>query len=93
MKEHEEGEEALFDEALLLEVLENQLADNHPKRVKETLLRLTMTGHSREEAMLLMACALAEEIMTVTQQQVTSDEKRYAAMLDQLPEMPWADEE
>ena len=55
MQEHQDGEEALFDEALLLEILENQLADNHPKRVKETLLRLTMTGHSREEAMLLMA--------------------------------------
>lgn len=93
MKEYDEGEEALFDEALLLEVLENQLADNNPKRVKETLLRLTMTGHSREEAMLLMACALAEEIMTVTQQQVSFDEQRYAALLDKLPEMPWADDE
>ena len=93
MQEHQDGEEALFDEALLLEILENQLADNHPKRVKETLLRLTMTGHSKEEAMMLMACALAEEIFTLTRDQGSFDEKRYAGLLDQLPQMPWADEE
>ena len=93
MQEHQDGEEALFDEALLLEILENQLADNHPKRVKETLLRLTMTGHSKEEAMMLMACALAEEIFTLTQDNGSFNEKRYAGLLDQLPQMPWADEE
>ncbi len=93
MQEHQDGEEALFDEALLLEILENQLADNHPKRVKETLLRLTMTGHSKEEAMMLMACALAEEIFTLTRDQGSFNEKRYAGLLDQLPQMPWADEE
>ena len=93
MQEHQDSEEALFDEALLLEILENQLADNHPKRVKETLLRLTMTGHSKEEAMMLMACALAEEIFTLTRDQGSFDEKRYAGLLDQLPQMPWADEE
>ena len=93
MQEHQDGEEALFDEALLLEILENQLADNHPKRVKETLLRLTMTGHSKEEAMMLMACALAEEIFTLTRDNGSFNEKRYAGLLDQLPQMPWADEE
>ena len=52
-----------------------------------------MTGHSKEEAMMLMACALAEEIFTLTRDKGSFNEKRYAGLLDQLPQMPWADEE
>ncbi|MGL4207048.1 MAG: hypothetical protein ACRCRW_13135 [Aeromonadaceae bacterium] len=87
-----QSHEPIFDEAMLLEVLENQLADNHPIRVKETLLRLSLTGHSREEAMSLMACALAAEILAMEQESRSFDESHYAALLASLPEMPWAEE-
>lgn len=88
----QQSDDAIFDEATLLVVLENQLADNHPIRVKETLLRLSLTGHEREEAMSLMACALAAEILAMEQESRSFDETHYGALLASLPEMPWAEE-
>ncbi len=44
-----------LDQQLLFEVIENQLADGYPLKVKATLMRLCMTGHSREDALELIA--------------------------------------
>jgi hypothetical protein len=76
-------------EDILFEVLENQMEDNHPKQVKETLMRLCMTGHSREDAMELMACALAPEMEAVVERQEAFNLQRYIEHLALLPEMPW----
>ncbi|MDP4944737.1 hypothetical protein [Alishewanella sp. SMS8] len=86
-------ESDLTDQATLLEVLENQLADNYPTEVMATLMRLRMTGHSREAAMELMACALAPEMFAVVEQQQNFNLERYTAHLALLPETPWLDEE
>jgi hypothetical protein len=83
------NEEHLATQELLFEVLENQMADNHPKQVKETLMRLCMTGHSREDAMELMACALAPEMEAVIERQEAFNLQRYVEHLALLPEMPW----
>ncbi|WKE67096.1 hypothetical protein PVT67_07625 [Gallaecimonas kandeliae] len=81
-----------FSEQELIEIVENQLADNHPIKVKETLLRLTMTGMDREEAVQYIACALALEIQAVVEEGGAFDEARYGRHLAMLPEMPWAEE-
>lgn len=77
------------DQSLLFEVIENQLADAYPAKVKETLMRLRMTGHSQEEAMELIACALAPEMLAVVEQQQQFNLTRYEQHLDLLPETPW----
>ncbi len=73
----------------LVEIVENQLADGQPIKVKETLMRLMMTGHSREDAIAFIASALAIEVFDVMKNEATFDEKRYAENLSVLPEMPW----
>lgn len=81
------------DQDILFEVIENQLADEYPKKVKETLLRLCLTGHSRDEAIELIACALAPEMHAVVEHRQPFDLARYEAHLGLLPETPWIDEE
>ncbi len=87
------SDQDLHDQELLFEVIENQLADEYPKKVKETLLRLCLTGHSRDEAIELIACALAPEMHAVVEQRQPFDLVRYEAHLGLLPDTPWLDEE
>lgn len=86
------SQEPLVDQEIIFEVLENQLADNNPKQVKETLMRLCMTGHSREDALELMACALAPEMEAVIERNESFNLQRYIEHLALLPEMPWVTE-
>ncbi len=81
-----------LDQQLLFEVIENQLADGYAVKTTETLMRLRMTGHSREDALELIACALAPEMYAVIEQRQTFDLARYEAHLDLLPETPWINE-
>ncbi|MFC1237220.1 hypothetical protein L3V77_06535 [Vibrio sp. DW001] len=74
-------------EAELLETIDNQLADGQPKKVTETLMRLMMTGSSKEDAKAMMACALTIEIFDVMKNDGKFDEKRYAQHLDMLPDL------
>lgn len=82
-----------LDQAMLFEVVENQLADNYPKQVTETLMRLRMTGKSRDEAIQLIACALAPEMIDVIEHQKTFNLERYSAHLATLPDTPWLEDE
>jgi len=81
-----------IDQSTLFEVLENQLADNYPKEVTATLMRLRMTGHSREEALELMACALAPEMYAVIENRESFNLQRYTEHLALLPATPWLGE-
>jgi hypothetical protein len=85
--------EEMLDQAMLFEVVENQLADNYPKQVSETLIRLRMKGKTREEAIELIACALAPEMIDVIEHQQDFNLERYSAHLALLPETPWLDDE
>jgi len=80
-----------IDQALLFEVIENQLSDEYPKEVTATLLRLRMTGHSREDAIELIACALAPEMVDVIEFNKAFNLERYEARLRQLPDIDWID--
>lgn len=83
----------IMDEAHLIEIIENQLEEGNPLKVKETLMRLMMTGHSREDAVASMACALAVEVFDVAKNEGTFDIKRYSEHLDQLPDLSFMEGE
>nr|WP_086939166.1 hypothetical protein [Thaumasiovibrio occultus] len=86
------SEEEMMTGETLIEIVENQLEDGQPKQVKEALMRLMMTGHSREDALAFIASALAIEVFDVMKNDATFNEKRYAENLAVLPAMPWQDE-
>ena len=79
--------------AALFEAIENQLRANDPPETRHTLDRLLNAGHSRKEAMKLIACALLNEMNDVLKSQTPYDNARYVANLNRLPELPWDDEE
>ena len=82
----------LMDGEAVIEIVENQLAENNPPRVKETLMRLMLEGVDREEAIRYIACALCVELVDVVNNQTAFNEQRYNTNLNALPEMPWAEE-
>ncbi|ELR67679.1 hypothetical protein C942_01609 [Photobacterium marinum] len=83
-----QNEEIMTGE-MLVETVENQLAEGNPLKVKETLMRLMMTGTPREEAIQMIACALSVEVFDVVKNEGTFNLKRYSENLDSLPDMPW----
>ncbi|ELQ2337460.1 MULTISPECIES: hypothetical protein [Vibrio] len=80
-------DEQFMQEADLIEIIENQLQDGNPIKVKETLMRLMMTGTPREDAVAMMACAMSIEIFDVMKNDGQFDLKRYSEHLDQLPDI------
>ena len=89
--EIEEGSE--FAQAAIFEVIENQIRDDNPCEVKQTIQRLLSEGHSKEEAMKLIGCALAVEIFETVKQRKPFNESRYVENLNNLPEIPCEDDE
>ena len=86
-------QEEHVDQTMLFEVVENQLADNYPAEVKATLMRLRMTGSSYDDAIGLIACALAPEMVDVIEHQQSFNLARYVSHLNLLPQTPWLEEE
>ncbi|MCL1060773.1 hypothetical protein MK852_01245 [Shewanella benthica] len=85
-------QDSYMTEETLIETVENQIADGEPKKVKETLMRLVMTGTPREEAIQWMACALAIEVVDVMKNASSFNEIRYSQHLDALPNMDWMED-
>ena len=73
------------------DIVESQLAENNPPRVKETLMRLMLEGVEREEAIQYIACALCVELDDVVNNGAAFNLERYENNLSLLPEMPWAE--
>ncbi|MBY7732037.1 hypothetical protein [Vibrio bathopelagicus] len=82
-----------MQEEQLIEIIENQLEDGQPVKVKETLMRLMMTGTPREEAIAAMACALAIEVFDVMKNGAEFNQKRYAEHLNMLPDLSFMEGE
>ena len=76
----------------IVEAVENQLKDNDPPEVKNTLKRLMKIGESRENAMRFIASVLSVEIFGVIKNNQPFNEKRYVNNLKQLPKLPFDDE-
>ncbi|MBV7315852.1 hypothetical protein KU855_09250 [Shewanella sp. NIFS-20-20] len=85
-------QESYMTEETLIETVENQIADGEPKKVKETLMRLVMTGTPREEAIQWMACALAIEVSDVMLNDASFNETRYNKHLSALPNLDWMED-
>ncbi len=73
---------------LLLETVENQLADNDPSETKETLDRLVSQGITEDESKILIAQAVCVEIFDVMKHQTEFNLDRYLRNLKRLPKMP-----
>ncbi|EGU32255.1 hypothetical protein VII00023_15206 [Vibrio ichthyoenteri ATCC 700023] len=80
-------ENQILQEADLIEVIENQLEDRNPVKVTETLMRLRMSGTSRDDAVAMMACAVSIEIFDVMKNGGEFNLKRYSEHLDSLPDL------
>lgn len=78
-----------MDGEAAIEIVENQIAENNPPRVKETLMRLMLQGIERDEALQYIACALCVELADVVNRDKPFNAERYHKNLDLLPDMPW----
>ena len=81
--------------AAILQAVDNQLRAGDPPEARQTLDRLLASGLSEQESRRLIACALINEIWSVTTTGQPYDAARYIATLERLPEMPegWDDDE
>jgi hypothetical protein len=75
-------------QAMILEVVENQLRDGEPPETKQTYNRLISEGHPEEDAKRLIACVVAAEVFDVLKKQEAFNPVRFAAALNRLPEFP-----
>jgi hypothetical protein len=75
----------------LIEAVENQIRDNDPLEVRATLDRLMAMGESRENAMRYIGSVFSLEVFEILKHQTPYDEKRYVAILRNLPELPFDD--
>ena len=71
-------------QALILEVVENQLAENNPPATKATLERLMEAGYSEKEAMKMIGAVVAEFIYDAMKDNVAFDVERFCHRLDEL---------
>ena len=74
--------------AAFLEVVESQIRDNNPPETRETLSRLMAEGHSREDAVLLIAQAVCVEVYTILKTKKEFNHDRYVRNLSALPQEP-----
>ena len=72
----------------IVEVVENQIADNNPPETKEALERLIKNGETRENAMRYIGSVLSIEIFGALKHQESYNEKRYLKNLQALPKLP-----
>jgi peroxiredoxin family protein len=75
--------------AAIMEVVHNQLRDSTPPEVRATLDRLLDEGHTREQAVELIACVVSSEIFDILKQGQPYNESRYVDALQKLPQLPW----
>lgn len=75
--------------ALIVGIVEEQIRTANPQEVPLTLERLLATGIVRDEAIRLIACALASEMFEVMRDKRPFDPEHYADLLAALPDLPW----
>ena len=79
--------------AAIMKVVDNQLRSNDPLQTGQTLKRLMAAGHSEQEAKRLIACVVSAEIFDVLKQQQPFALDRFVKGLNNLPALPWGEEE
>ncbi len=81
----EEGQKA---GEVIVEIIENQLADDNPPETKQTLKRLMKLGESRENAIRYISTALTVEIFGAFKHNEPFNHERYVKNLTALPNLP-----
>ncbi len=84
--------ESNLSQEAIFEVIENQIRDSDPPITKETYSRLEHEGHSHDEIMKLIGCAMITEISEIMNSGQTFDQERYTNNLNNLPDLPWEDD-
>jgi hypothetical protein len=74
--------------AAILEVVENQLANNTPPETRQTYERLMREGRSEDDAKSLIGSVVAVEIFEVLKRQEPFNHERFVHALNRLPELP-----
>ncbi len=69
------------------EAIETQMRDRTPPETKRTFDRLISEGHSRENAMKLIACVLLFEMSRIADEAAEYDEEMYVQGLRALPDL------
>ena len=87
------GDESASVQQAVFEVLENQMRDGTPPETKKTFDRLVSEGHSRGEAMQLLATVLMCEMDQMVRGDEVFSQARFVAALLSLPELPPEDED
>jgi hypothetical protein len=70
---------------VFMEVVVNQLESGDPPETRATLDRLMALGHTREEAMQLLAAVARKEMQAMIVAAREFDNARYAELLARLP--------
>ena len=73
----------------IVEVIENQLADNNPPETRQTLDRLIKLRETRENAIRYISAALSVEIFGALKHQEPYNNERYIKNLKALPKLPY----
>jgi hypothetical protein len=76
----------------VLEIIDNQLRDNDPPEVRQTLDRLIAGGFTEARARLYMGAAVLFEMNEVLRTRAPYQKDRYVAILKRLPELPGKDD-
>jgi hypothetical protein len=73
---------------IILQVVENQLKDNHPAEARQALERLTSAGFSEEDSKNLIGSVIAAEMRNVVLTSKPFNAERYIELLGNLPALP-----
>ena len=85
----EDAEDQLVEDELI-EAIENQLSAQQPAVTQAVLNKLTLVGHTREEAVQMMAQVLAWQVSEMLKTDCPFDMAVYERALRALPQMPEA---
>jgi hypothetical protein len=83
----EEAEDQLVEDELI-QAIENQLSAQQPAATQAVLNKLTLVGHTREEAVQMMAQILAWQVSEMLKADLPFDMTAYERALRALPQLP-----
>jgi hypothetical protein len=76
----------------LLETVKRQLESQDPPETRRTWRRLQAAGFSPDEARTMIAAVVYDEMRSMAEEDRPFDRRRFARLLDRLPELPEAGE-
>ncbi len=85
--EDDEVEDQLVEEELI-QAIENQLSAQQPPATQAVFNKLTLVGHTRDEAVQLMAQVLAWQVSEMLKADQPFDMAAYEHALRKLPQLP-----